>query len=439
MTTQADLRQLFSEATAHHQSGRLAEAEKLYRQVLAVDGRHADSLHLLGLIVFQQGRHDAAVELIGHAIRSRDGVAAYHSNLGTVLMQQGHLAAAQAQFERALALNPSYAEASYNLAVAFENQGRFDEAFQHYARAQALKPDYADTHYNQALVLQRQGRNEEAALLYKRTLALRPEYVDACNNLGVALENLGRRTEAAMQFRRALALDPANANACNNLASALQREGDLVGALAAARRALDLRDNVKTRRVLVECLKGVGLPQMTGDVRDLLRRALSEVWARPAELAPVVIGAIKSSPEIASYLGRAETPRFADLANLAEDSLVLCLLRSAPICDPELERLFTACRAAFLDEVGRAPSAAEFPEATLDLACALAEQCFINEYVFACSADEAGLVRDLEARVVAKLGQDEPVPLTWLVTLSAYRPLVSLPGVERLKAQGVER
>jgi tetratricopeptide (TPR) repeat protein/2-polyprenyl-3-methyl-5-hydroxy-6-metoxy-1,4-benzoquinol methylase len=465
--SQANLQQIFSDALLHHRSGRLSEAENLYRQILTVDGRHADSLHLLGLIAYQQGRYDVAVELIGQAIRSRGDVPAYHgnlgaalksqgklgeaiaqyeralalapdyaeghNNLGTALMMQGHLARAQARFERALVLNPSYAEASYNFGLALERQGRFDEAQPHYARAQSLKPDYAEAYYTQASTLQRQGKNVEAVLLYERTLALHPGHVDARNNLGVALQNLGRLDEAVTQYRRALALDPANANACNNLASALQRQGDLMGAIVAGRRALDLRDTAKTRRVLVECLKRLSISQMDDDVRDLMRRALFEVWARPAELAPAVIGAVKSRSETAGYAGQAESPRLAELTHIADDPLMLCLLRSVPICDPQLEQLFTACRAALLDEVSRNASDAEFTQPILNLACALAEQCFINEYVFACSADEARLVLDLETRVSARLEQRAPVPLPWLVTLSAYRPLMSLQGVERLE------
>ena len=36
-------------AVAHHRAGRLAEAEKLYRQVLAGDPNHFDALQLFGL------------------------------------------------------------------------------------------------------------------------------------------------------------------------------------------------------------------------------------------------------------------------------------------------------------------------------------------------------------------------------------------------------
>ena len=78
-------------ALAHHQAGRLAEAEQIYRQVLAADPRHAPALHLLGLVALQAGRADVAVEFISQAIRIDGGQAAYHANLGEAYRGLGRL------------------------------------------------------------------------------------------------------------------------------------------------------------------------------------------------------------------------------------------------------------------------------------------------------------------------------------------------------------
>lgn len=61
---------LFSDAVRYHQAGRLAEAEQLYRQVLAIDACHADSLHLLGVIASQFGHQEPPFDLIRTASRS---------------------------------------------------------------------------------------------------------------------------------------------------------------------------------------------------------------------------------------------------------------------------------------------------------------------------------------------------------------------------------
>ena len=45
-----------------HQSGRLLEAETLYRQVLQNNPNNADALHMLGLLAHQVKRPEAAME-----------------------------------------------------------------------------------------------------------------------------------------------------------------------------------------------------------------------------------------------------------------------------------------------------------------------------------------------------------------------------------------
>ena len=62
------IQQTFEAAIGHHRAGRLAEAERLYRQILSQQPGHADALHLLGVIAQQVGQYDVAVELIGRAV-----------------------------------------------------------------------------------------------------------------------------------------------------------------------------------------------------------------------------------------------------------------------------------------------------------------------------------------------------------------------------------
>jgi tetratricopeptide (TPR) repeat protein/SAM-dependent methyltransferase len=232
---------LFAEALRLHQSGRVAEAEQLYRQVLALAPGHPDSLHLLGVAAYQAGRLDAAVDLIGQAIARKESVAFYHNNLGLALKDQGKPAAAVARFERALALQPDYLEAHNNLGNALQTLGRFDEAAAHYRQAVTIKPDYAEAHNNLGNVLQELGRTDDAVAAYERTLAIKPDYAEAHNNLGAVLLDLGRPDDARARFERALALRPAYVEAQDNLGVALEKLGRHREAIACHERAIQLQ------------------------------------------------------------------------------------------------------------------------------------------------------------------------------------------------------
>src|SRR5205823_1196685 len=59
---------LLQQAVAMHRSGRLAEAEAIYRKVLAANPNDADALQLLGAIAHQLDRYGASIELIRRSL-----------------------------------------------------------------------------------------------------------------------------------------------------------------------------------------------------------------------------------------------------------------------------------------------------------------------------------------------------------------------------------
>jgi len=146
-----------SRALAHHQAGRLAEAEQLYRAILAADPNHAGALHLLGVLAMQSGRAADAAGLIRQAIARNPHESVFHSNLGEACRALGQIEEAIACFRRALELAPNFPAAHNNLALALTVSGQLSEARQHFETAIALDPDYVEPHYNLARVLLLEG------------------------------------------------------------------------------------------------------------------------------------------------------------------------------------------------------------------------------------------------------------------------------------------
>ena len=231
----------FAEALQHHQAGRLAQAEQLYRRILAVQPDHDESLHLLGVIGCQCGRADLAVGLIERAVALRGSVAAYHYNLGLACQMLGRLDDAAQAFERALALQPDYAEASNNLGTVLLMQGHAEHAVAAFERALALRPGHAEACCNLAVALQRQGRLDAAIARFEQALALRPGYPEALYNLGLARERQGRRGDAIACFEQALAVRPDYPDALYSLGAVLQAQDRLDAAAARYERAVALR------------------------------------------------------------------------------------------------------------------------------------------------------------------------------------------------------
>jgi tetratricopeptide (TPR) repeat protein len=236
-----DLNGLCANALRFHQQGQLAEAERLYRQVLDLDPHHADSLHLLGVLAHQVGRDDVAVELISKAIARDKRPAAFHSNLGTALQALGRLEEARACYERALVIKPDMAEAQMNLGAVFEAQGKHQEAEASFRRALKLRPNMAEAHVNLGNILQVQGKLEEAEASLARAVALKPDFAEACFNHANTLQALGRLEEAVASYQRAVELRPEAAAYHGNLGNTLLALGRFEEAEACYRQALALR------------------------------------------------------------------------------------------------------------------------------------------------------------------------------------------------------
>ncbi len=177
-----------------HRAGRLAEAKRLYGQVLAVNPRHADSLHLLGAIAHHGGRNGRAADLIGRAIAIDARVARYHYSFGDVLAAQGRLDEAVACYRTAVDLRPDFWEAHNALGNTLQRRQRLDEAVACFRRAIELNPNFAELHSNLSTALRQQGRLEEAAASCRTAIALKPDLPEAHFNLAMALLPLGDLT-----------------------------------------------------------------------------------------------------------------------------------------------------------------------------------------------------------------------------------------------------
>jgi tetratricopeptide (TPR) repeat protein len=181
------MRDVFIAAAAHHRAGRLLEAERGYRRILAADPQASDALHMLGVLAYQTGRNAAAAELIGRAIALHGQNASYHSNLGLALQALGDLESAAASFRRAITLNPDAAAAHNNLGIVLTALGRWDEALACSGKALELQPDFADAHVNIGHVHRQQQNREAAIAQYRTAIRLRPDFAEAHTSLAHAL------------------------------------------------------------------------------------------------------------------------------------------------------------------------------------------------------------------------------------------------------------
>jgi tetratricopeptide (TPR) repeat protein len=234
-------RQAFEQALAAHHAGELAEAERLYRAVLAAEPTHFGAAHMLGAVHLQRRDFEAAERQIRRAVQIDPYAADALNNLGLALRHLERFEDAVDAYDRAIALRPNYPEAFCHRGNALRLLGRGDDALASYDRAVALRPGYADAFYNRGALLEEMERWDDAVASYENAVALAPDFPQAHNNLGNALLAVRRYDEALAAFDRALVLKPHYAEALTNRGNVLRDLARHADAIASHDRALALK------------------------------------------------------------------------------------------------------------------------------------------------------------------------------------------------------
>ena len=266
-----NLPKMFDRAAKCHQTGDLLEARRLYRSILRAIPDQFETLHSLGLLEAQRGRHKEALHFIKQALNVNSQSAEANSNPGCVYLEINRAEEALACFDKALVISPAYLDAIFNRGNALRELGRheaalvsYDEALsidpQHFSalvnksnllrdldryekalvsleRAHEIQPDAPGVFVNLGIIQRKLSRYEDALLSYSKALAINPDYADALYGLGNVLQDLGRHEAALTSYDKALAIKPAYAGALSSRGVSLQylnRHDEAVASFKAA-------------------------------------------------------------------------------------------------------------------------------------------------------------------------------------------------------------
>lgn len=254
-------------------AGRLGDAVRCYKAVLAQDPANVDALNLMSVAAATARDYQTAAALAGNAIAAQPDWFLSHLNLGNALQGQRRHAEAIDAFQKAVTLNPKSAEAYLNLSDALYQAGRPGEAADMAVQAILAAPDMAEAHINFGNALLALGSPDEAVEAYVKATRLDPGNalawlnmgnahastgaVDAAIdcyhrsialgdgivkrfNLGNALYGANRLDEAATAYAKGLELNPAHLDCLINLGALRRDQGRLDEAEATVRGALRL-------------------------------------------------------------------------------------------------------------------------------------------------------------------------------------------------------
>jgi len=231
-------------------------------------------------------------------------------------------------------------------------------------------------------------------------------------------------------------------DALNDVASRLIADGMLADAMKACIRSLQAKETPAAKALFVRLVK-MRTSYNNRFVRQYLIRALSDPWCRTGQLVPASLELIKSNCEAARCIERAvaswPTPLSKEdlfgtegLAALAADDLLIAVLENTPAAGLDFEHFLALARRALLLDVLASQSPDKADSLLLRFCCAIARQCYINEYIYNGTTEECDGVIWLRDAISRRIAEAKPVAGVWVAAFACYSPLSSLPDCQRL-------
>ncbi len=190
---------MFELAVLHHQAGRLAEAEAIYRDILGRDPDHLPTLVEYGRLALQLGRPEVAVVVLQRAAALAPDHPIVATNLGVAQEFGGHLDQAMVTQRRNIARHPGDGASFNNLGNVLRTLQRLPEAIRQYRHAIAVNPADGQLINNLGGALHQERRDAEAVAAFRASLA-RQEDAEVRHNLALALLSQGRLAEAWPEY-----------------------------------------------------------------------------------------------------------------------------------------------------------------------------------------------------------------------------------------------
>ena len=332
------------------------------------------------------------------------------------------------------------------LGAVFKKTGRLQHSLIANQRAVEISPNDAEAHSNLGDTLKELGRLEDAEDSCKKAIAIKPEFAEAHFNLGNTLRELGKFEDAEASYKKAIAIKPEFAEAHFNLANLLKELGRLEDAFVTLNKSIKIKSTTEAKNLFVQLIDEKEILTWDQSIAELVISALIEPWCRPATVMPVACRLLKTDLKFLRTLNRLKDGICQDsvdenLLNLISkkefDSyeLLKAMLSSSAIPDAEIEIFFTYIRRHFLNVVASVMSDEYQTEEIDAIYCYLAQQCFINEYVYFQTIEEIKDSQQIRNQLTKALKDKQSVPAVWVIAVACYFPLYSVTGAELLIKQ----
>ncbi|WP_422361022.1 tetratricopeptide repeat protein [Reichenbachiella sp.] len=235
--------QLLQEATLAHQSGDLAKAIVLYKQLTKDMSSQPEPYHRLALIHAQKAEYKVAISWFEKTVAIMPDHPAYNTNFAETLQRVGQNDKAVHLLRKVISSDPNFIEAKQKLGTVLKKTGAYVEAADLFKEVIEKKPGFYPAFFQLGTLMLETGNFKSAKEYLKSAIELDPKSIKALNNLAVAHQEWDEYDEAIACYENALETDPNYSDSVRNLALIHEKTGQIEKAKAYWLRLAKLKEN----------------------------------------------------------------------------------------------------------------------------------------------------------------------------------------------------
>ncbi|WP_269623986.1 tetratricopeptide repeat protein [Prochlorococcus marinus] len=305
-----------------------------------------------------------------------------------------------------------------NLGIILKNRGNLKEAESYYRKSIAIDPNYSNAHANLGNILKDLGNLKEAELSIRRAIELNPNLAISHSNLGNILRDLGNLKEAELSFRRAITLDHDYAVGHFNLGNILRDLGNLKEAFDCYLKTIEIDPNYPNFYPFITRFLNESNPSLLNQTK--LKIILNDLLKRNDIPHKELFNAFKFS-----YINKIENNQgklnleYSKNGLFSSERVFINALKKIIFKDYRLEMLLTSIRKNTCDQIEK--NKVELNDYELEFIFALAEQCFLNEYIYSFSKEE-----ELSINKIIQLCINGEINEQNIAIIACYYPLYKI-------------
>lgn len=354
----------FELALNSHKKNNLKVAEKLYKEILETKPNHLEAI----------------------------------CYLGTLFAQTKKLNLAKTLFYKAIKINPNNPSINNNLGNIFLELGESQKAISFYEKAIKLQPDFSQTHFNLGIIFNNLGKYQKAINCFEKVIKYQPDDVKSYNILGKILKELGEYKKAFSYYEKSIKINP---------------------------------NNIVTINCILDFFTSIRLSNLNEINRKSIKKLILFLFRKNINhngifhKAKLLIFFNENQNKIEQIVNSdSSLLNNKIIQKVLKEEMFLLMVQKCFTRDKFLEKLLTKLRKEILFSLEN--SKRNILNEYFNFIISLAEQSFLNEYVFFQSEEEINYISNLEKKILNNTEINEQE----IVILGCYLPLKNLESIK---------